>query len=391
MSSSARIAIMLPRFSRYGGVEQFGYRLADVLAGKGHQVDFICARQEIDAPGGITVRRTGRPFGPRWLKMLLFCVRAEALCQAGEYDCAISLGKTLNQDIMRVGGGPLAQFWRYSEEAFPPGFPRTFKRLRRHIRPDNLLTLWIERRQFARTPVIAAVSHFVRDLILASYPNLAPEDIRVIYNRPDLARFSPPNAEQREEARRMFGIGSEETAIGLATSNLLLKGTGPLIQALAKLPETCSLYIAGGRNHGAYDALARRLGIGGRVRFLGKVEDMPRWYHALDVFTLPSFYDACSNAVLEALASGLPVLSSCSNGSSHFLPPENIVAHPGDSEELARVLTRLIKQAGENRKKGSRPVFTWPDDVTAGLDAFVDLVEDFLRNHRHAAEKNPRA
>ncbi|MBS6653380.1 MAG: glycosyltransferase family 4 protein, partial [Collinsella sp.] len=65
----------------------------------------------------------------------------------------------------------------------------------------------------------------------------------------------------------------------------------------------------------------------GRIHFLGKVEDMPALYRAMDLFVLPSFYDACSNAVLEALACGLKVLSTTANGSSVFLPQEHVTVH----------------------------------------------------------------
>ncbi|SBW09109.1 Glycosyl transferase group 1 [uncultured delta proteobacterium] len=377
-TAPARIALMLPRFSRYGGVEQFGYRLAEALAAKGHSVDFICARQEIAPPPGVRVLRTGRPHGPRWMKMLAFAARAETLRLAGRYDCSISLGKTLRQDILRVGGGPLPAFWRYSEKSYPTAAGRLLKQCLRRANPANMLTRWLENRQYADARLIVAVSHFVRDLIMEAAPGISPDRMRVIYNRPDLGRFSPPSGDQRENARRQFGMAPHVTAIGLATSNFQLKGTAPLIRALTRLPEHCALYVAGGRNHDAYDALAKKLGLADRVHFLGKVDDMPAWYQALDVFALPSFYDACSNAVLEALAAGLPTLSSASNGSAYFLPPENIVQDPGDSDELARALSRLIPQAGENAATGARRPFSWPDGVVSGLEAFVATVEDFL-------------
>ena len=375
----ARIALMLPRFSRYGGVEQYGYALAEALAARGHDVDFICARQEAKSPAGVRVIAVGRPPGPKVMKMIWFLLKAERLRRAGNYDLCISLGKTWNQDILRAGGGPLQMFWRYSERAYPEGIRRRLKRCMRRVSPDNILTLWMEKRQYTRTKTVIAVSRFVRGLILAAYPERTDKEVCIIYNRPDLARFAPPLAQERDAARRAYGILPETLAIGLATSNFPLKGTGPLIRALAKLPGHCSLYIAGGRGHAAYDALAGELALSGRVHFLGKVDDMPRWYKAIDLFALPSFYDACSNAVLEALASGLPVLSSASNGSSRFLPPENVVTDPGDSDELARVLARLVIQAGRDRETGVRPVFAWPEDVAAGLDAFVHAVEARIR------------
>lgn len=380
--TSSRIAIMLPRFSRYGGVEQFGYRLAGELAARGHAVDFICARQEVEPPKGVRVLRTGRPFGPRWFKMLVFANKAEAFRQAGNYDCSISLGKTLKQDILRVGGGPLPAFWRYSERAWPGELRVRLKQLSRRANPANMLTRRMENRQYMDSALVVAVSHFVRDLILEAAPGLPPERVRIIYNRPDLQRFSIPAPEQRAEARAQFGVPASTIAIGLAASNFPLKGVGPLIRALPSLPENCALYIAGNRNHGAYDALATELGLSGRVHFLGKVDDMPLWYKAMDIFALPSFYDACSNAVLEALASGLPTFSSASNGSSYFLPPENIVQDPGDSAELARVLARLVPQAQANARDGTRKGFVWPGDVVAGLDAFADLVEKHLADKK---------
>jgi len=373
---------MLPRFSRYGGVEQFGYRLAGELAARGHTVDFICARQEVEPPEGVRVLRTGRPFGPRWFKMLVFANKAEALRQAGNYDCAISLGKTLKQDILRVGGGPLPAFWRYSERAWPGKLQARLKQFSRRTNPANMLIRRMENRQYTDSACIVAVSHFVRELILEAAPGIPPERMRIIYNRPDLQRFSIPTPEQRAEARAQFGVPEHAIAIGLATSNFTLKGVGPVIRALPSLPDTCALYVAGGRNHGAYDALATELGLSDRVHFLGKVNDMSLWYKAMDIFALPSFYDACSNAVLEALASGLPTFSSASNGSSYFLPPENIVQDPGDSAELARVLARLVPQAEANARNGTREGFTWPEDVVAGLDAFAGLVEEFIASKK---------
>lgn len=378
----ARIAVMLPRFSRYGGVEQFGYRLSAELAARGHVVDFICARQEVDAPSGVSVRRTGRPWGPRWLKMLFFACRAEAMRQAGQYDCSISLGKTLRQDVLRVGGGPLPAFWRYSERAYPEGIRRALKQASRRLSLANILTRWIENRQYADASMLVAVSHFVRDLIAEAAPGLNPQGIHIIYNRPDLRRFSPPTPEERLAARRQFGIASRTIAVGLATSNFQLKGTAPLIRSLLQLPERAELYVAGGRNPGRYEALARDLGLAGRVHFLGKVDAMPEWFQAMDVFALPSFYDACSNALLEALASGLPSLSSASNGSSFFLPAENVIENPDDSDELARVLSRLIAQAEINKNTGKRQPFIWPDGVASGMDAFVNAVEEFVGRKR---------
>jgi UDP-glucose:(heptosyl)LPS alpha-1,3-glucosyltransferase len=367
---------MLPRFSLYGGVEQFGYRLAELLARRGHAVDFICARQETDAPQGVRVLVVGRPPGFKLLKMLWFLVRAEQVRKAGGYDLVLSLGKTWQQDISRMGGGPLRVFWDKSERALPPGWRRFAKKLGRRLSPSNQLTLFLEKRQFSGESDVVAVSHLVRDWLLGAHDALDPGRVRVVYNRPDTSRFFPPAAEKRRAARNKLIAGltggalrePEAVFIGTASTNFQLKGVDPLIRSLALLPENTGLFVAGGRESAAYAALARRLGLEHRVRFCGRVDDMPSFYQALDIFILPTFYDACSNAVLEALASGCKVLTSRDNGAAFFLEDAAVLPDPGDVEDMAARLRRTMESPAP-------PPFLWPRDVPNGLEDFADLLE----------------
>lgn len=375
----ALIAVLLPRFSRYGGVEQFGFRLAGELARRGHQVDFICARKEVDAPEGVRVLEVGRPPGFRFLKMLWFLIRAEILRRRGAYDLSVSLGKTWQQDVSRMGGGPLRIFWAKSEQALPPGLPRLMKRLRRWLLPSNWLTLVIEQRQFTAKSNVIAVSHLVREWLLQAYPALSPERVTVVYNRSDSTRFFPPTPQKRTVERAALASRSmnamdgalEPVFIGTASTNFELKGVGPLIRALALLPEQVMLFVAGGREHGAYRRLAKKLGVADRVVFCGKVDDMPRFYQGLDIFILPTFYDACSNAVLEALASGCKTLTSSSNGAAYFLSGDAVFPDPGDVPELARRLRLFMERPAP-------PPFAWPEGVDSGLECFADHIEGLL-------------
>lgn len=368
----ARIAVMLPRLSRYGGVEQFAYRLSEGLASRGHVVDFLCARAETEAPQGVNTRILGRIGGLQVLKMLWFLVKAESARRKGDYDLAISLGKTWNQDLLRVGGGPLHVFWPLSSRAYPPGLPRFFKAVRRHLSPANWLTLLLERRQFSGRSKVVAVSHLVRDWICTAHPGLSPDCIDIVYNRPDLGRYHVAGADERVAARTMLGLAAQDFAIGVATTNFELKGIGPLIKALALLPPHMQLFVAGGRGTGRYLRLAQENGVAERVHFLGKVQDMPGFYHGLDLFILPTFYDACSNAVLEAMACGLRVLTSTMNGAAYFLPEKQRIADPGDAVLLAEKISWSAASP-------LPPPFVWPEATPAGLDAFMRVAESMLR------------
>ncbi len=376
-----RIAVMLPRFSRYGGVEQFGYNLAETLARRGHLVDFICNRQDAEAPPGVhlcKVRRIG-PF--KAVKVLSFALLAEKARQRGNYDCAIGLGKTLRQDILRVGGGPTEKYWQCMENAHQ-GLRRLLLKLRHSVYPHHLLDYWLEKKRYAQPGVrVVAVSHMMRDYVADCF-NL--ERIDVIYNKPDLSRFRPPEASERLSARERYGVASQVLAIGHAGTNYAIKGTFHLVRALALLPEKYHLYVAGGRKHGALDRLAESLGVSGRVHFMGRVNDMPCFLRAMDLFALPTFFDPCSNAVVEALAAGLPTLSSIYNGSSYFLPANQVLRDPRDARQIADILLKLGAEVERRQENGNAQAFAWPENLPAGVDAFADYVEAYL------AEKQAR-
>ncbi len=366
-----RIALILPRFSRYGGVERFGYNLSAALVDAGYAVDFICARAEDAPPQGVSIIDVGRYGLCRAGKLLWFVLAAERTRRNGNYDLTISLGKSLNQDVLRIGGGPLESFWALSQRAWPAGFARSFKMFRRRTAPVNLLIKYIERKQAASDCRMVCVSHRVRDWMIDSHPSLSGRKIDVFYNKPDLSLFSPLNQEERNLARTEFSLSDNDILISTATTNFALKGVSFLIKSLAELPANYHLQVAGGRNPSKYIKLAEELGIADRVRFLGKVEDMPTLYGRSDVFVLPSFYDACSNSVLEALACGCPVISSRDNGSSYFLPEERIIDDPSDYMKLAEMIQ--VAAAEDNGDP-----FQWPDDVPCGIDPYLQLVEELL-------------
>lgn len=368
MRPPKRLALILPRLSRYGGVEQFAWRLAEAAARAGHEVSVICARQETEPPPGVKVVEVGRPGPFKVIKLLWFVLMAERARRTGDYDLSMAFGPAWQQDILRVGGGPLLAFWRLSSQSWPAGFSRCFKQLRRRLSPVNWLTLYLEQRQYRQTKTIVCVSDTVRQWTREVYPQANP---LVIYNKPDLSRFVPASAEQRQAARDKFGLNQDDLVISTASSNFALKGLGPLLRALALLPDKTRLLVAGQRDPSRYLALAEHLGLAGRVSFLGRVDNMVEVYQASDIFALPTFYDACSNAVLEALACGLKTLSSRCNGSSIFLPAAWVLDDPADWRDMAARLARMLNEPGP---------LAWPDTsgLKSGLEAWLALIDATL-------------
>ena len=367
----ARLAVTMPRLSRYGGAESFAWRLSEALAARGHEVDFICARRETDPPDGVNPVILGRFGFFRWVKVLWFAFAADKACRQGDYDLVFGMGKTLNQDILRIGGGPITKFWELSQHAWPEGYARFFKMLRRRLSPGNWAIRLIDRIRLKRTPRIVAVSHLVRDWIVEAHPHLNKDAIDVIYNKPDLSRFSPIGEQGRNRLRATCNVSEYEVVIGTAVTNFALKGIRHLVDMMALLPDHYVLGVAGGRNPDKYLRQARELGVEKRIRFLGRVDNIADFYRGVDIFVLATFYDACSNAVLEALACGCKVLSSSMNGSARFLPERWVFPDPSDAANMARLVLEVDKE--------EKPLpFTWPDDVASGLEPYVEMIEKTL-------------
>jgi UDP-glucose:(heptosyl)LPS alpha-1,3-glucosyltransferase len=175
-----------------------------------------------------------------------------------------------------------------------------------------------ERRQMVLSKRVVAVSETVRR-DLARYYDIPPGKMLLIPNGIDVERFSPEARKScRAAARAELGVGHEVLFLAVA-HNFQLKGVDVALRALAKVfkdHHAVRLVVAGEGAIAEYSRKAEQLGIRHLVKFTGHVDSMPRLYAAADAFVHPTFHDACSLATLEALASGLPVITTRANGAA---------------------------------------------------------------------------
>ena len=135
-------------------------------------------------------------------------------------------------------------------------------------------------------------------------------------------------------------------SVGLfAAMNYRLKGLASLLEAFALATGTnARLVVVGNPNFARYEGQARRLGIADRVSFLGHRSDPKDCYFAADYLVHPTFYDPCSLVALEALACGLPVITTRYNGASELLTSlvdGIIIDTPHNLLALASAMTRM--------------------------------------------------
>ena len=340
-----RIGLVIETFDpARGGAEHWTYQFAQRLLSLGHEVH-VAARQFARRGLG-DVHLHALPAGGR----LDFAADAERTLRPLELDVVHDMGAGWYGDLFQPHGGSrvatheanlrLAPAWlRPLKRRFAPLLPR-------YREFDRLMA-----RQYAdRGQVFIALSRMVmRDMLY--HHDLPAERIRLVYNGVDVDRFSPVYREQyRAEMRRNLGVSGDTVLLLIAAHNFRLKGVPTLIKAVGQLAAgsgSVHLAIAGGKRFARYQRQAEREGVGPQVTFLGSVEDMRPLYAAADVYVQPTFYDPCSLVVLEAFASGLPVITSQCNGASELMTESvhgYILQDPGDSEELAACLMPLLDE-----------------------------------------------
>jgi len=204
----------------------------------------------------------------------------------------------------------------------------------------NHLSARLERDAFQKSKVLVAVSKQVQE-DLWKYLKIPPQKIRKITNGVDIAEFYPG-----EESRSQLGL-PEDIPIGLFAGDIRTyrKNLDTVLAALAQVPQL-HLAVAGDTHNSPFPALAEKLGVAERVHFLGFRRDIPKLMRAADLFVFPSRYEACSLALLEAMASGLPIVTAQTAGGCELITPESgvVLPDPNDVSALAETLCSLLAE-----------------------------------------------
>ncbi len=224
--------------------------------------------------------------------------------------------RVLTCDVYRPDDGVLAtrlEAWREDASAFA--------RWRTALSPWHRYALSMERKLFASRwlRVVLCPSQMVRDDIKARF-GLADERLAVLPNAVDADRLSPALAVHRETIRERHGIAADATVYLLVGSGFRAKGVPTAIAALAQVPAPAHLMVVGRDDDvHAFERLAQERGVRGRVTFAGYQADVAPWYGAADAFVLPARYDPSPDATLEAMASGLPAITSTRSGAASLV------------------------------------------------------------------------
>jgi glycosyltransferase involved in cell wall biosynthesis len=231
-----------------------------------------------------------------------------------------------------------------------------------------------EQQSYTAAELVVAVSEKVRKELLAI--GLPEHKVQTIHNGVDLDEFKP-GAADRAALNLPLDVPLAFFAGDIRTSG---KNMDTILAALAKTPGL-HLAVAGDERGSPYLALAQRLGLIDRVHFLGYRRDIADLMRACDLFVFPSRYEACSLVLLEAMASGLPIITAVTTGGSELLDPGCgwILEDPHDVEQLASHMRMLTGDAPLRRRMSANARATSErHSWSAMAGEYVELFERYL-------------
>jgi len=316
-----KIGLVRRGYSRTGGAEAYLRRFADAATATGHAIVLFSERW----PGEewplelVPVASTS----PRSFADAMVALRPRDHC-----DFLFSLERIHTCDAYRAGDG-VHTAWLRRRAQFEPAWKGWFRRFSGKHRE----ILALEKELFGPRGARAVVANsvLVRDEIVQNFQYPAAK-IQVVHNGVPPFTVAP---EARTHTRTALGLKEDDFAILFAGSGWSRKGLRFALEAMnvAKLDRSVLLIAGRGNPHSLPKC--------GHARFLGPVKDMPPLLAAADAFILPTIYDPFSNACLEALAAGLPVITTAQNGFSEIIESGvegEIVAEPNDIPALARAI-----------------------------------------------------
>jgi len=384
-----KIAIVVREYHRHGGISRVIYEIAERLAKLEYQVHIFCSKWK-------DVKNTKIIFHK--VPILEFSVLDKiGFYKINNFFKGLSFlltskfyVKHKNFDIVMVNGDSLAKFdIRVAHSCHKAWFELAKKEIKspidwvmKNLNPHHWRILLTEKLNYKKGNYkkIVAVSYGVKKEIMQCY-NVPEEDIVVIPNGIDLEEFNPKNRSLYfEEVRKEYNIPLDYFVLLFVGYRFHHKGLEFVIKAIAKIKnEKIKLIVVGNDNKKPYEKLAKDLGVLDKVIFVGRQMKVNKFYAASDIFVFPTFYEAFSLVTLEAIASGLPLLTTKVNGTEELITngKEGFFINR-DADDIAEKIKILIedrnlyKDMSINARKRAEE-YSWDNITNKYLELFKEV------------------
>lgn len=375
-----QIALGFPQYNRRGGIERVFAELGSQFARRGHKVYFY-AHEWTDMPA----------LAPLFQQVPM--IARPALIRPFTYALAMRRmrRKTNRHDILQLSSGcgmiqdiVCAQSCHYawvtqSRSVLTPVQLRWWLKV---LNPRHYLVCLLERIQYKATNHrrVIALSEQVKQDIIKFY-GVREQNIVVIPMGVNIEEFSPALvARHRDNKRVELGIGPEDKLLLFVANEFPRKGLDTILQAMARLRDSSvKLAVVGRGDPKPYKRQIRELGLEQQVQFWPSTSEISAYYAASDVFVFPTRYEPFGLVIIEALACGIPVITSSCAGAAAAINPANgrLLDDPLDDLALAQHIQSVLEQPRSVYSEPTRRAveqYAWSTIADQYLAVYADVL-----------------
>lgn len=344
-----KIAVVIGAFTRLGGAERMAVetceRLSDI-----YEFHVICREFDVQL-SNVTIHRVRRINYPRSLKRLIFALQVRNVLKKLDIDLIHTHERIFEADIFSLHGTP-PEHW--AKEVLGRKYLNLFDRSCAYLDRKLIIS--------SRCKVLLPVSKLV-EKCYKRYYDLSQKTIEVVH--PNVSEEFVNPSPSLFDWREKLHTPKDAKVVLFIANNYEHKGLDLVFDAVTEILKTKEIYLwVGGRgNISKYEAKAKKLGIYKFVRFTGMIkENLPHLYRTADLFVLPSKFDTFGIVVIEALASGLPIVVSDTVGAKSLSPKTNtrrlfIVKNGDDLAKYIEETLSLVKEAWSEEVADNIPYY----------------------------------
>jgi UDP-glucose:(heptosyl)LPS alpha-1,3-glucosyltransferase len=335
-----------------GGAERYTIDLATALREGGHDVSLVASSFEGEGGAGdVQLAVSGSTRAGRYAG---FIRRLDEHLDEAKYDIVHAMLPVPRCDIYHPHAGIAVDAVESGHLKRESALKRALSKVATRLNARRQLFAAVEKTLLTgdNSPVVLCLSEYIKGVVRRHYP-LPEAKLATLFNAVDLKKFDPAaRPAAGADIRLKAGIASDRIVALMIAQDFQRKGLREAIAALAATNDPrLVLVVVGKQDPRVYRDWAASRGVADRVIFAGSTTDPYSYYRAADFFVLPTRHDPCSLVVLEALAMGVPVISTVFNGACEIMTDGRqgfVLNDPADVPALSAAMVRMLDQTTRN-------------------------------------------
>ena len=374
------LAFCLFKYTPYGGLERNLIRMASLCQAHGHRVDIYTMRWQGEKPSSFNIIEIPTKGLTNHGRCQSFVNQLQTYLRKKVYDCVISCNRMPGLNLYYAGDVCYVADVKVRRRFFYRLTPRyrTYAAFERAVFSTK-----------AKTHILSIV-----DVEKTQWQvHYGTSEARFHDLPPGVARDrqAPENFYGlRQSLREQFSVAPHQKVLLFIGSDFKRKGLERVLRAMAALPKeqlgNTLLWVIGNRAPAKFLRISQHFGIDKQVKFLGAIDQVPDYLFAADILVHPASQEATGGVIVEALAAGLPVLTTENCGFSYYVEKSRagyVMPMPFSQVDFNRVLLKILTSHELLQWQKNALKYSKTADIYSRIEKAVAVIEQLSRSHCH--------